>query len=253
MNKNILAAILMSMLAASLSACGGGGDDEEDDEDAGPPDASGAGLWSGSFRVDGTASSLPMQGIVTEEGDFALLAAGGRQFFGTGSTNGNSFSANAVTYLNFARSVPASMQGTIVDGQSITGSYSLTNESATFTLNYMRTLYERAASLAILQGSYSATHSNGTVVSAVIEANGTLTISYSQPAGCVLSGTATAPRADRNYYRVVGSYNAACSPRTGPMRALIFLVDVAPGQNNQFIILGQLDAQNFSEYIPPRK
>lgn len=258
MNERCLAAILMCMTAVGLAACGGGGGDDEESADEGPPDASGAGIWLGTLKVDGTTTNLPFSGIVTEEGDYALIGAssagGSRQFFGQGSTNGNNFTANAVTYLNFVRSVPASMQGTITDRVSINGSYALTNESATFNLAYQAALYERPASLAVLQGAYSATHTpTGNVISAVIEASGTLTISYTQPAGCVLSGTVTVPQPTRNYYRVAATYNSACAPRTGPMRALLFMTDVGPGQNNQFVMLGQLDAQTFSEYIPPVK
>jgi hypothetical protein len=255
-NRSVL--LLTAVMAAmSLSACGGGGGDEED-EDLGPDDASGAGIWLGSYRVDGTTTSLPMRGVVTEEGDYALISFDGtqsyRQFFGTGTTNGNSFSANAVTYLNVARSVPASLQGTVNDRVSINGSFSMNGQSATFTLAYQSALYERAASLATLAGSYSATNgATGTVISAVAEASGAITLTYSQPVGCVLAGTVSVPRGNRNYYRMTGTYNAACAPRSGPMTALIYMDDVAPGQNNRMVILGQLQAQTFSEYVPPTK
>jgi hypothetical protein len=256
MGNRYLLVLTMAMAALGLSACGGGGGDDEDEDD-GPADASGAGIWLGTFRLDGTTTSLGLRGIVTEEGDFALLGLAPnatRQFFGTGSTNGSAFNANAVTYLNNVRSVPASMNGTVVDRSSINGSYALTNESATFTLAYQSAVYERPASLALLQGSYSATHApTGTVISAVAEANGAITLTYSQPAGCILSGTVSVPHANRNYYRMAGTYNAACAPRSGPMNALIYMEDVPPGQNNRMVILGQLQAQTFSEYVPPAK
>jgi hypothetical protein len=181
-----------------------------------------------------------------------LSPGGVRQFFGMGTSNGIAFDTNAVTYLNLVRSVPASMRGTIIDGVSIKGSYSFSGESATFSLSYQGAFYERPASLAILQGSYSATHPKGTV-SAVVEADGTITITYPQPVGCVLSGTVTVPHSNRNYYRVTGTYNAACAPQTGSMRGTIFMLDAAPGQSNVFHLMGQLDAQTFSEYVPAKK
>lgn len=245
--------MLVAMLALGLSGCGGGGD-EDDDEDDGPEDASGAGIWYGTYRVDGTTTNSPFRGIVTEEGDLAFISFNPpsiRQFFGGGNTIGNSFSANAVTYVNLLRSVPAALQGTVIDGTSINGSYSLTGESATFSLQYQRSLYERAASLATIQGVYSLTTSQG-ATSVVIEANGAVTITYPVPVGCVLNGTLTVPHSNRNYYRLTGTFSN-CGGGNGGTTAIIFLDDAAPGQNNRIILLGQNQAQTISGYLPAQK
>lgn len=237
-----LAAFMVSMLALSFAACGGGGEEDEDDVggDDEEEDASGAGIWSGTFRIDGLGTGQPMGGIVTEEGDFAFATLGtpnARMHFGMGSTNGNSFTASATSYSAGA-SVPSSFMGTIVDGVSITGSYSLAGESALFNLAYS-SHYVRPASLATLTGTYTltapATGSNpATTLTVDVIANGNFVFTNSAT-GCSISGNFTVPHANRNYYRWTGTA-AGCPGGDGSMSGVAYLDDVTAGQSKQLVM-----------------
>jgi hypothetical protein len=246
--KRSLAAIATGMLALGLGACGGGGDDE-DEEDEGPDDASGAGIWNGTYRLDGQTATTPMFGLVTEEGDFVLVAAGNttrlpRTFFGTGTTSGNNFSANAISYGS-AGKLPASLAGTVVDRSSIAGSYSITGESATFTLNY-GSAYERPASFATLAGVYSVTFAATSTTPAstiTVDVGGTGAFTYtSSGTGCTITGSFTIPHANRNYYRWSGTA-AGCTGGNGPLNGVAYLGDNGTGQNRTLTVLGQNQAQ----------
>jgi hypothetical protein len=258
MNRQVLSAIVIGMMMSCLSGCIGGGDDEDEDaeEDFGPPDASGAGIWFGTQRIDGETNAYPMLGIVTEEGDYAFYATNiespllSRLFFGTGSTNGNNFSANAVTYLSTGRSLPAAMQGTIIDGVSISGSYSLTDLSATFELAFQPTFLQ-PASFAVLQGVYSASATDGIASIAVtIEANGAITAQYS--GGCMFSGNVRIPHSNRNYYRANVTFSN-CGAMDGAASLLMFLNDALSGPNNQLFIFEQHQNQTRAGLLVVRR
>jgi hypothetical protein len=242
-------AVLAAMVAVALASCGGGGDDEDEgfEED---DDASGAGIWVGTFRIDGQADSAPMVGIVAEEGDFILVANGAgtedRMFFGTGTTNGNSFSANALSYnlVNMSKT-PSTLSGTVNDGVSLNGSYSFSGQSATYSLQF-RSQYNRAASLATVAGVYSlAPNPANLVVTVTINSNGTLTMDASQPAGCTMNGTVTVPHANRNYYRWSGTYTT-CGALNGQHSGILHLDDTAPGTNNTIRMFGQNQGQTLA-------
>ena len=242
MFKN-LAATIVGMIAISLSACGGG--EEEEEFDDGPDDASGVGIWSGTYRVDGTTTSPPMFGLVTEEGDFVMVVAGPtlRTFFGTGTTNGNAFSANAISY-NGPNKLPSTFSGTVMDGVSLNGSYSLTGESATFSLTY-NSSYVRSASFATLAGIYSTTLSGtGTVLTVDVGATGNFVYSNST-SGCTITGAFTIPHTNRNYYRWTGTA-AGCSAGDSPMSGVAYLGDNTAGQNRVLTVLGQNQVQTAS-------
>jgi hypothetical protein len=245
-------AVVTAMVALALISCGGGGDDEDEDDGPDIEDASGAGIWVGTFRIDGQADSAPMVGIVTEEGDFILVANGSgtadRMFFGTGTTNGNSFSANALSY-NLANSskTPSSLSGTVNDGVSLGGSYSLTGESATYSLQF-RSQYNRSASLASVAGVYSLpANPNNLVVTVAINSNGALTVNASEPAGCTMNGTVTVPHANRNYYRWSGTFTS-CGALNGQHSGVLHLDDTAPGTNNTIRMFGQNQAQTLAAW-----
>jgi hypothetical protein len=241
MFRKCLVAATTAMISMSLCACVGGGEEEEEDE--GPDDASGAGIWAGTYRPDGQSSSAPMFGLVTEEGEFALVATGSasrssRFFFGTGTTDGDNFSANAVSYSATGK-LPASLAGTVVDGSSIDGSYSVTGDSATFTLNY-DTAYERNASFATLAGIYTLT-APATTLTVDVRSNGSFMYT-SSATGCTITGSFTIPHSDRNYYRWSGTASG-CSAGDGSLNGLAWLSDTSAGQNRRLTMLGQNQAQ----------
>lgn len=257
-NKN-LAALLASLMAASLVACGGGGGGGDDDPPGGgdDEDASGAGIWGGSFRVDGLGTGQPMGGIVTEEGDFAFATVGStavRLHFGTGTTNGKSFTAAAKTYTG-SSSVTSSFMGTINDGVSITGSYSFTGESALFNLAYDST-YVRPASLAKLPGTYTLTSAASgstpatTLTVTVIDSGNFLYINSTS--GCTISGDFTVPHANRNYYRWTG-IASACPAGDGNMVGVAFLADTSAGQNKQLVMLGRHQTASAAIFLAAAK
>lgn len=255
MLKQSLVAVITGMIALGVTACGGG--EEDDDEDLGPEDASGAGIWTGTYRLDGQTASHPMFGLVTEEGDFTLVATGdaatarpARFFFGTGSTNGNSFSANALSYFAPGKT-PSSLAGTITDRSAITGSYSLTGESATFSLTY-KSAYERTASFATLSGLYTLTiPAGGTTPAATITVDvatgGSFTYTASST-GCTITGSFTIPHSNRNYYRWTGTA-AGCSAGDGPVSGTAYLDDNTTGTNRVLTLLGQNQAQTAALFV----
>lgn len=244
MHKNkMLAHFMASLMALSLAGCGGGeekpatgvGGDDDDD-------ASGAGIWAGTYRIDGQGTGQPMGGIVTEEGDFVFATTGtsARMHFGSGSTNGNSFTATASSY-GPASMVSSSFQGTIADGVSITGSYSLTGESALFNLTYSN-IYMRAASLATLTGTYTVTvgasgSNPATTLTVDIIGNGNFVYTNST-SGCSISGNFSVPHANRNYYRWTGTASG-CTAGDGAMTGVAYLADVPAGQNRQLVMMGR--------------
>jgi hypothetical protein len=251
--KQSLVAIITGMVALGVTACGGGGEDEEEDE--GPEDASGAGIWSGTYRLDGQITSSPMFGLVTEEGDFTLVAVGNatrpaRFFFGTGTTNGNSFSANALSYFA-PGTTPSSLAGTVTDRSTISGSYSLSGESATFSLTY-RNAYERASSFATLSGVYTLTiPASGTTPAGTITVDIATTGSFTYTAsvtGCTITGSFTTPHSNRNYYRWTGT-SSGCAAGNGAMSGTAYLDDNAAGTNRVLTLLGQNQAQTAALFV----
>ncbi len=234
--------VAAALFVLGMSGCsgGGGGDDDEDD---GPelPEPSAAGIWSGTYRVDGQAESQSIRGLVTEEGDFMVQSSGpsARLFFAVGGDqNGNTFSANALAYsLTGPGKTPSTLQGTLVERASLNGSYSLGGESATFTLSY-QTAYERPASFATLAGVYSSTST-----SVAVDANGSFVLNMSN--GCMMNGSFQVPTPSRNYYRWSGTLSD-CDDRNGPATGIAHLEDAAPGTNNRLRMFGQSNAQTFA-------
>lgn len=235
--------VAVLLIAFSVSACSGGGGGDDDDEDDGPevPEPSAAGIWTGTYRIDGQTEDQNIRALVTEEGDYILQTSGtaARLFIGSGaSQTGGSFSANAPAYsLTSAGKTPASVQGAIVERVSIAGSYSFTGESAHFTMAYQNA-YERPASLATLAGVYSASST-----SVAVNADGSFMLSMS--AGCTMNGSFTVPTATRNYYRWSGSLTS-CGSSNGPASGIAHLEDAPPGANNRLRMFGQNDAQTFA-------
>ena len=241
------------VIAATLSLVACGGEDGEYESQpfrvpitpgagtspGGGGPVTGSGLW-----LDSSSGGTDLVALVTEEGDFMMYSSlengGIRDFFGDGGFTGNTVTASANTYFNFAASSSATLQGTIVEGMTITGSYTAGGAAQAFTLNYFGDLYERAASLATLADMYS--DFDGTVVT--VQTNGTLAVTLE--GGCTIAGAVTVPHSDRNYYRFTGTLSN-CAPDNGSISGYMYLMDSAT-TNDTVALIGQTDARTRSVY-----
>jgi len=247
--------------ALSLSACGGDDDGQVTVQPFRPPltttpdpttggGGTGGQIGGAGFWLDDSSGATDMVALVTEEGDFMMyssLESGGiRDFFGSSGFGDTTVAATANTYFGLQPSTSATVQGTIVEGMTITGSYTTNGVTREFELFYVGDLYERSASLSTLAGVYS--RANGTVVT--VQSDGSLAVTL--VSGCTIAGSVTVPHSDRNYYRFTGTLDN-CAQLNGAMTGFIYLMDDPPGLNNSVALIGQTDAHTTSIYAEATK
>ena len=183
-----------------LAACGGGGSDYT------PPSEAVQGIWRGSAVVN--ALTYPdALAMISGSGKTNLVlqfgSGGNEQLRGyLNSANGvldpYSSSLGLFNYVGDLSDTYYLSSGTVIPGSSLTATLNNGGATSTITLNLAYdALYDRAASLALLSGTWSES-SGGYTMTLVIDGSGTL--NGSDTNGCVYTGSATLPDPAHNLY-----------------------------------------------------
>lgn len=168
---NGLRMFLTTCVAMTLAACGGGGGGSTTSPPPPPPppppsDAVAGGHWFGTVTNEFSAVTEEYIAMVDENGRFRLVSVDSAvQFSGNFLITGNALAGDAmafadagVVWLDSNSATPATFAGTIVERNTMTGNWSMTDsaEFGTFEFFYDPTFYERAATLAMLAGLWTA-------------------------------------------------------------------------------------------------
>lgn len=202
MKGNLRKTSLMA-LAALFAACGGGGGGGgfENGEDA-------SGIWVGILNSDDPSVpvNLPTTLIVQNNGKF-ILNNSNLLFIGTASTELTAFTGDGKAYpyaAGFVQDQPVEMAATVQAGATLVGSYLGQGHSGTYDLTYDAAASGRDASLATLVGTWDASIlllSKTIGMPVTFAADGTITGTSTEIAGCSLTGKVTVPNPDENVYK----------------------------------------------------
>lgn len=177
-------------VAAVFAGCGGGGDDTP-----AAPAPSIAGFWD-----DADSSTL-----ITSTGELWTIEAAGSDLLlsrGNVTTNGNAFSGSTTAFVS-PTNITATLGGTFVERQSITGSGTVGGQTSAFALTYDPT-YDTPASLATAAGTWTVQTTGGGSVT--VSGTGALVVTQT---GCTFTGQLTPDTAGKNFFRVAGTFGAA--------------------------------------------
>lgn len=209
-----------------LSACGGGGDESAAPAPTPPVNANPEGIYTGTMTATTAGATWPVFAIVLPDGTSAIFVTQSNftvrvpiGFAITGVTlspNVNSFTNNFTAYTqagllftNGQTSVTGTLTGTVNARTSITGTWTSQLDSGSFTLSYAAGDYERAASNALLAGTYGHGYvANNFLVTATTTYLDNGTGTGSDTINCTSALTYTIPDPTRNAYRV--ATNATC-------------------------------------------
>ena len=190
--------------ALSLIACGGSGGDSS--VEVSNSDVNG--IWSGTFNGDGVAGVIHNGNIYLVDSYGSIITTGTVSVAGEQLTS----SLNVYEYGLVGAIDTLALTGAIVEGTSITGTYSTNyNGSGNFSLFY-DSLYDMSSSLSSLQGTWI--KSSGIQTATVtIDIGGAFTGVDSF--GCLYEGALTILDPSKNLYGVTfditgcGSYSAS--------------------------------------------
>lgn len=212
----------IAALLVLIAGCGGGGGGGSTPPPPPPPpppptDSAIGGIWTGELAATG-GGTLAFRALIAETGEFRWLDdAQGQQIFGTLDVDGTDVSStNAISALPWGSVTPAGsrfgvtdLTGTIEERESLSGEFMTTGEegdefSGTFAFDYLP-LYERASSLATLQGTYTTATDTLT-----IDNQGAI-VYQSSANSCAANGSAELIDAAFNMYRVEFDVVAGCT------------------------------------------
>lgn len=189
--------ILVSMVL--LAGCGGGGGGYN----SGTPPVliPVQGVYFGSYTISGTPGSTAVYGAIQSGGYGYFADTGGVSYVLSSLTDSGAYSGTLTAYAPLGQTFPTgsnmamfSVNGTATDNGSyvaaVTGNFTGSGESGSFTINY-QPITTNALSLGALAGSYAGFYwgSSSTSISLTVTASGSF--SGSDGYGCQISGTLT--------------------------------------------------------------
>lgn len=254
LSKRALRALLLMLCASALLACsGGGGDDEEDEDELDlPEDADATGLYNGTIVLGGVTRNMTV--AVAPNGEFnGLIAATAgnpnqRFLLGSGSANGNAFTASGTAFASIGGEFPAGgivasisiTSGVITEHVQLTGSYAAGGESGSFTLSYNSGLTNRGASLARLAGTYSTLPPQP---AATVSVQNTGAFTFANAGGCNGTGNFTIQDPSVNVYSFTIDVTCVSTPPY-TARGLTVLDDAPTGGSNNMLVMFGASALN---------
>lgn len=194
-----LRVLTMVAAACALTACGGSGDSDSDA-------ASAEGAYAGTISNGGSFAT-----VILEDGTFyAPFSAGadGGLLYGKGSSNGSQFTVtNGLDFRYTGQQVPLQVSATYTAGESLRGTFTEGDATATFTASaYPASVYDynAAARLADVEGTWSLA-SLGVQVS--VSAQG----AFSAVIGSCAVGGSLQPRASgKNVFNLAMAFGPSC-------------------------------------------
>jgi hypothetical protein len=211
--------------ACLLVGCGGGGGDGGATTPPPPPESTNAaGIWEGTATSSGV--TVNFAGVVTEDGQARFVDENSTQYIvsdisGTDGDITLDFTAVAqfgFTFLDGSTVTTGSLTGTIVEGTSFEGEYSVaTGESGTVSMTY-NAIYERDSSFEKLAGMWD--EEFGVLT---FDADGSF---FEQDSfGCVFDGQAEIIDAQYNAYALSMTVSLCGEDFDGEYAGLAILVD----------------------------
>jgi len=217
--KTSISVIATILACLGLAACGGSSSGSTSTP-LPTTNASPGGIWEGEIFFDSTRTSVEVVGVVTESGEFRFITSDGQQIWGNGSiTNVNQLALNftwvlplGFTTAGGATEGTGSLTGTVAEQSRIQAAFTSTSsvgelDSGTIDVFYDN-LYERASSLDLLVGDWSAVTE---ILS--IDASGAV-FSQDPTTGCVLNGQFSIIDARYDVYRASLSFDNCATPET---------------------------------------
>ena len=207
MNSALKCLVLASAL--TLAACGGGGGDSPPPP---PPPAAPSvqGFWS-----DDDSTTL-----ITANGEVWTIEAADSEHYlltrGTVTTNGSSFSGSLTSYLD-PDNITATVTGSFVAGQSLSGTATAGGQSNAFAMTYEPS-YAQAPSRAQAAGTWAI--EGGSIV---ISQAGAFAMALGS---CAVNGQLTPDSSGKNFFRLAATFSPACGAVSGaPVDGVVFADD----------------------------
>jgi len=207
-----------------------------------PPDPALGGIWAGVMTIDASLGSEECAALVTEDGRFRFFCAFnpmqlvGMQSNSSGAVIGSGLAISSLVFLDGTTVTNLSMEGTLLERDSFIGSWTTDSpgDSGSFEFFY-DTEYERASSLALVEGVWSGYDDLGNPNSSfTIDNLGQFTGQNSF--GCTSNGSFSIIDARYNLYQVdstisgceiAGQYSglAAMGDIDNPSDAIVLVTD----------------------------
>jgi len=229
----------MILVAILGTACGGGGGGSSSWTTAPRP----GGIWEGSITINAAPVAMELVGASTDAGELRFVNEMGGIYVADIDVEGDGFSGDARVFAppggmfsDGSVVTTGRVEGTIVDRESLTGTFTLdSGDSSSFAVIY-NDLYERDSSLLLVAGMWI--DLSDTVFT--VQADGSI---FAQDAlGCVYNGTGRVINANYDVYDLTMQVSQ-CAEYDGTYDGLGVLDDVAfEGDNNGFVVIVSNDA-----------
>lgn len=241
-------AVLVAVLAAALTACGGGGSGASPASSA--PPAINQGAYTGSTS-NPAAPSFRL--LVLEDGSIwsvygrevagALQVAGFLQ--GQGSFNNGQVTAGDVRDHSQGTTASGQLTGSYTATPSISGQVAYASGTVTFTggaIPNSTYVYNTAAQLSEVSGSWSLDLSSGETANITISSTGAL--GGVSSLGCRFSGTVTPRPSGKNVFNVSLSFGSSPCALPGQTATGVAVSYPSASGQRQLIVLGQDSSRN---------
>jgi len=229
--KKIMVVVGIMLAILLLGGCGGGGSTAPSATNNQAID----GIWIGTLTSTSIATSYNIIGVVAPNNELRFTTAAGVQYIGMASVSGSNVTASITglapvgfTFLNGQNTTVGNINGTVVAGNTLNGTYTATNDNGNFTLSYSTT-YNRPASLKLLAKTWSGSISSGAIVTVIITTGGVIT--GTDTLGCSYTGLVKVIDPAKNIYST--TLTASTCTMATTYKGLGILQDVAPAINNQ--------------------
>lgn len=203
------------------------------------------GIWSGSVVSGGvtqnlTSVVLPSSGNQYQYFFFKELGAAYDGLYSGGGAlivGDNTSLMSSIGGVYYAGDTSAftggvSISGDVKTGGNMVGSYTdptAGNTQSQFSLAYNTSLYQRASSLAIIQGSYRSGSAFGSSSTITIAADGTISGTHPSSSTCAVGGQATVINAAKNLYQINLSFSGSSCALLGTTQTGVAVVQFNGG------------------------